>query len=137
MGVRRAGWKPSPARAAKDRPWIGGRNVVVAVRPASPDRCRETISLPADRFAGFDELKSIPNNVYRLYSERWGITIGRAAERLTAVPASTVDAALLRCGAGAPLLRIERIAYDLEDRPVELRISRCLTREAHYVSDLR
>ena len=42
------------------------------------------ITLPAQRFGGFDAIADIPNNVYRLYSERWGITISRASERLKA-----------------------------------------------------
>lgn len=97
----------------------------------------ETLSLPASRFTGFETLKEIPNNVYRLYSDIWGITIARAAERLTAVAADKKDATALGCQVGTPLLRIERIAYDLEDTPVELRVSRCLTDNAHYLSDLR
>lgn len=97
----------------------------------------ETLSLPAERFSGFETVEDIPNNVYRLYSERWGITIARAAERLTAIAANDEDARVLGCEAGTPLLRIERIAYDLEETPVELRVSRCLTQSAHYLSDLR
>jgi GntR family transcriptional regulator len=97
----------------------------------------ETISLPLSRFAGFDKVDHVPNNVYRLYSERWGLTIARAIEQLKAIPASPEDARTLGCKAGAPLLGIFRVAHDLEDKPVELRISRCLTDEIHYLSDLR
>lgn len=97
----------------------------------------ETISLSAKRFPGFDDLQDVPNNVYRLYSERWGITIGRASERLKAIACSKADARELGCPQGAPLLEINRLAYDLEGQPVELRLSRCLTDFAHYSSDLR
>ena len=97
----------------------------------------ETISLSAMRFAGFDALPSIPNNIYRLYSERWGITIARAREKLKAVAASKADAAALECVEGTPLLQIARIAFDLEGNPVERRISRCLTENVHYLSELR
>jgi len=96
----------------------------------------ETITLPAQRFAGFDAIADIPNNVYRLYSEQWGITISRASERLKAVAASAADARALGCAQGRPLLEIARIAYDLEDRPVEHRLSRCLTEMFHYSSEL-
>jgi GntR family transcriptional regulator len=97
----------------------------------------ETITLPAARIRGFDAIEEVPNNVYRLYSQRWGITIGRASEKLKAVSAVAADAAELGCPVGAPLLEISRIAYDLEAKPVELRVSRCLTDGIHYSSDLR
>ena len=97
----------------------------------------EHITLPAERFPGLDAAQSIPNNVYRLYSDRWGITIGRASERLKAVPASAADARQLGCPTGSPLLEIARVAFDLENRPVELRLSRCLTDGFHYSSELR
>lgn len=97
----------------------------------------ESIVLPAARFSGFDGAGALPNNVYRLYSDRWGITIGRASERLKAVAASGSDAAALGCQAATPLLEISRVAFDLENRPVELRVSRCLTDGFHYSSELR
>jgi GntR family transcriptional regulator len=97
----------------------------------------ETISLSAARFTGFEALPSIPNNIYRLYSEKWGITIDRAREKLKAVAASRTDAKVLGCAEGAPLLRIGRVAFDLEGNPVELRISCCLTDQAHYLSELK
>ena len=97
----------------------------------------ETIILPSARFPGFDAIGEVPNNVYRLYSQRWGITIARAGEKLKAVPATAPDAAQLACSVGAPLLEINRIASDLESKPVELRVSRCLTDGIHYSSDLR
>lgn len=97
---------------------------------------REVLSLPSDRFSGFEELKEIPNNVYRLYSERWGITITAAAEKLKAVLADAEDARVLGCPSGTPLLEIARTAYDINKRPVEYRVSRCLTEKMHYASNL-
>lgn len=97
----------------------------------------ETITLPAGRFPGFEALTEIPNNVYRLYSQRWGITIAGASEKLKAVSASVRDARILDCRPGVPLLHISRTALDLAQEPVELRISRCLTDKAHYAADLR
>lgn len=97
----------------------------------------ETIALPAGRFPGFAKLGDIPNNVYRLYSDNWGITIASAVERLKAVAASERDAAHLGCEPGEPLLEIARVASDLEQSPVELRVSRCRTDEVHYRADLK
>ena len=47
------------------------------------------------------------------------------------------EAALLGASAGTPALRIDRVALSLDGSPVELRVSLCLTEEAHYLSDLR
>lgn len=113
-------WRISRTRALDGRPMVA-----------------ETLSLPVARFEGFDQMEAVPNNVYRLYSQRWGVTIARAAEKLKAVAATAEEAAELNCPEGAPLLEIERIAYDLEAQPVELRVSRCLTDGIHYLSELR
>lgn len=97
----------------------------------------ETLVLPAGRLAGIATMESLPNNLYRLFSDRWGITVAGARERLKAVAATAADAAALGVAPATPLLEISRIAFDLEDRPVELRISRCLTASTHYAADLR
>lgn len=97
----------------------------------------ETLALPAKRFPGFEKQDEIPNNVYRLYSERWGVTIGKATEKLKAVSSGREDAAHFGCAPGTPILKITRVAFDLENNPVELRISRCLTEKSHYLSELR
>jgi len=104
---------------------LGGQPVLV-----------ESISLPANIFEGFDTLESIPNNVYQLYSARWGITIAKADEHLKAITATRNDTMHLHCPAGEPLLQIARIARNLQGNPVELRISRCLTRSMHYAVSL-
>ncbi|QWK80682.1 GntR family transcriptional regulator [Ochrobactrum sp. BTU1] len=97
----------------------------------------EVIWLPKDRFPGFDALDAIPNNIYQLISARWGITIARADEQLRATVADEIDAQRLACPLGHPLLAIQRVAVDLEDKPVELRQSRCLTTTTHYAVSLR
>jgi GntR family transcriptional regulator len=48
-----------------------------------------------------------------------------------------VEAPHQRCATGTPLLEITRIAYALENKPLELRVSRCLTATTHYSSELR
>jgi GntR family transcriptional regulator len=97
----------------------------------------ETIVLPMARFPDFPDAEDIPNNIYQLFSTRWGITIAQAEEQLRAAPASAEDAGRLGCEAGHALLVIHRVARDLEGRAVELRLSRCLTDKAHYAVSLR
>lgn len=97
----------------------------------------ETITVSRDRFPDLPPAAELPNNLYQLYSTRWGVTIAQAEERLKAIPAAPEVAEALGCPRGAALLQIRRIARDLAGRAVELRISRCLTDEIHYGVSLR
>ena len=94
----------------------------------------ETITLPSDPFAELSDVGAcdLPNMLYELYEKKFGITIHNAEEQLRAVAASEREASLLGLQAGAPLLEIERIANTLDNTPVELRISRCITSKHHY-----
>jgi GntR family transcriptional regulator len=94
----------------------------------------ETITLPADLFGDLVEGGGyeLPNTLYELYEKRYGITIHSADEQLRAVAASRHDAKILNLEVGTPLLEIERVALTLDKTPVELRISRCSTRNHHY-----
>jgi GntR family transcriptional regulator len=94
----------------------------------------EKITLPAKQFGGIEKLQpdELPNTLYRLYENRFGITIHRANERLRAVCARKRDASLLELEPGTPLLEIERTALALDGTPVEFRISRCNTNRHHY-----
>jgi GntR family transcriptional regulator len=96
----------------------------------------ETITLPAESFHGLGREGdcNLPNTLYELYEKKYGITIHSADERLRAVAASKHDATLLNLETGTPLLEIERIAMTLDKTPVELRISRCSTKNHHYAN---
>jgi GntR family transcriptional regulator len=96
----------------------------------------ETISVPAGLFPGLAQI-ALPNTLYSLYATRFGITIATASERLKAVALGVREAGLLEAPAGTPSLEIDRIAFDLEERPVEWRLSICLTQDVHYLSVLR
>jgi GntR family transcriptional regulator len=76
----------------------------------------ETIAVPSSLFPGLAAME-LPNTLYSLYATRFGITIATAA--------------------GIPVLEVDRVAVDLEDRPVEWRLSTCLTEDIHYASVLR
>jgi len=94
----------------------------------------ETVILVRALFEGFPSAPEVPNNLYNLYAKRWGIRIGRADERLKAGGASPIEAERLGCAPNTPLLRVERVARDLSNRAVELRLSNCLTDGLHYTS---
>jgi GntR family transcriptional regulator len=97
----------------------------------------ERIAVPEARFPGLAALPELPNNVYALYAERFGLTVGRAAERRKAVAADETTAARLGCTPGTPVLEIERTALSLDGSPVEWRLSHCLTDAFHYAAELR
>lgn len=105
---------------------------------ASKPTIAETIVLPALRFAalGREGRCELPNMLYELYEKQFGITIHSAEEQLRAVAASRHDAEVLGLEPGAPLLQIERVALTLDKVPVELRISRCNTRNHYYQNTL-
>ena len=98
----------------------------------------ESVIVPAALFADIDKrtLNDVPNELYQLYEQKYGITVHRAVERVRAVAASETDAKLLDIKPGTPLLEIERIAETVDGRPVERRVSRCLTEGRHYVSTI-
>ncbi len=97
----------------------------------------ERITLAAERFPGLDRVEPIPNNVYALYAQDYGLTIARAEEELRAVAATADDARHLDCPAGTPLMEIDRIGFGLDGTPVEWRLSRCLTDGFHYSVSLK
>lgn len=97
----------------------------------------ERIVVPAARFPGLEAADPVPNNLYGLYAERYGVTVARATESLKAVPCPPADAGLIGLAAGAPVLAIDRVATDLDGRRVEWRVSLCRTDDFHYLSDLK
>lgn len=97
----------------------------------------EWITVSADLFPGLErEGRELPNAIYEFYQRQYRVTVQRAVERVYAVGADERDAELLGVDVGTPLLEIRRVAFDLEHRPVELRLSRCLTTHQHYLNDL-
>lgn len=81
-----------------------------------------------------DEMK---DEMYVIYQERFGISIARVAERLAAVAATAEEGRHLKLEAGAPLLEVSRVAFDVNGRPVELRVSRCDTTRTRYAADIQ
>lgn len=98
----------------------------------------ERIVLPAALFPGFaDRLRAdVPNELYRYYEEGYGVTVARAVENLKAVAARPEEARPLGLKPGAPLLQIDRVAYTVDGRAVEWRLSRCDTARHHYLSEI-
>ena len=98
----------------------------------------ERILVPVALMPGLDlQLGAVLQaEMYATYQDRFGITIARASERLAAVAATAFDGRHLGIAPGTPLIEIHRVAYDVAGRPVELRISRCLTARVRYAAEI-
>ena len=98
----------------------------------------EWIVVSADTFPGLgeDSEETLPNALYQLYEDKYGIIIFQAVERLSAANADAYEAELLGVAEGTALLEIDRVAVSLGRKPVEWRLSRCNTENHHYLSAL-
>jgi GntR family transcriptional regulator len=98
----------------------------------------ESISLPKVLFRGLAARKALPDTLYGVYQESCAVTVVEAEERLTTLLAGRTIAKTLKIAVGMPLLKIERVAFDLQGNPVEWRVSRCrLTADTHYLARLK
>jgi GntR family transcriptional regulator len=98
----------------------------------------ERILLPAALFPEFrlPVLRKMDDELYVIYERDFDVTVARAEERLAAVTADEGDALLLRLAPGAPLLEIDRIAYDRAGLAVERRVTLLDTSAHRYLSVL-
>lgn len=97
----------------------------------------ETITLPEDLFSSLAGRTDLPNTLYDLFQRSFGVLVTRADERITPVLATPAQAADLGIDPGTPLLKIERIAFGLDERPIEWRVSFCHVRDGHYFARLK
>jgi GntR family transcriptional regulator len=126
---------------ASKRLGIGLKESVVAierVRSLDGRPCiHEKIVLPRALFPRIERIKDLPNNLYALYSVKYGVTIARGSESLKAVAADARQVELLETGMGEPILLIDRVALGVDGTRAEWRRSLCRTDQSHYLSDLK
>ena len=92
---------------------------VVRVRLADGEPfALERSSFPADRFGGLLEL-DLTGSLYELLDERFDSAPVRAVERIEPVLADRDEAEALGLALGAPLMLVDRIAYDSAGLVVE------------------
>jgi GntR family transcriptional regulator len=98
----------------------------------------DDISVAQERFADLDEnvFGGREGTIYGLYQARYGITVTRISERLSAAHAAGRTASLLGLSANTPALVIKRVAYTYDDTPVEYRVSSVNSERHEYLSDL-
>jgi GntR family transcriptional regulator len=106
---------------------LGGRPVLV-----------DDITVPQSLFPDLDEnvFGGRDGTIYGLYQARYGITVTRISERISAVHPVARIASLLALAEGTPALVIKRVAYTYGDTPVEYRVSSVNSERHEYLSDL-
>ena len=97
----------------------------------------DEIYLPKKLFPTLSEarLKVRQTTLYQMYQDDFGQTVMRAAERVQATVATAAQAKRLKVKTGEPLLKIIRIAYTVDDTPIELRYSFVQTQHCEYRPD--
>ena len=104
---------------------IGGQPAVI-----------ERIVVPLALFPDVDRRQPLPNALYALFQQEYGVNIVSAEEELRADAATREDCRRLNLKPGSPLLQIERVAVALDGRRVEWRVSRCDTTHLVYAVTL-
>jgi GntR family transcriptional regulator len=106
---------------------LGGRPVIF-----------DDIVVPESLFPDLSEavFRGREGTIYGLYQARYGITVIRTSERLSAAHAPAKVATLAGLSARSPALAIRRVAYTYDDTPVEYRVSWVNTERHEYLSDL-
>lgn len=102
-------------------------------KPFMTDR----IVLPEALFPGLAQEPEIPNTLYDLLQQRYGVHVAHTEERVSAVAADRRTAARLAVPAGTPLLKIDRVTIDLNGQRIEWRLSFAHLTGAHYLARLR
>ena len=94
----------------------------------------DDIAVSAALFAGLGpaRLRERTNTIYHLYQHGFGLSVVRTAETVRALAAPGDVARWLAVPAGSPLLQVRRVAFTLNDRPVEFRRSYVNTAEHEY-----
>ena len=110
-----------------------GRTRLIDGKPAIV----ETIVVPVTLFPDLDKRVPLPNSLYSLYQSAYGVNIVAVEEEVRAELLRNTDAKKLSLAVGSPLLRIDRVAIALDGRRVELRVSRCNTRDLVYAVTIR
>ncbi len=131
--------KASPLVAAKFGIESGARVIVFTNALALQEKIVmvDTITLPEALFANLTEtmLRERPNTLYNFYQDAFGINVASTDERLRAARANELEAGLLALAEGDPVLEIQRIAYSINQKPVEyIDLTRVNTAEYEYVA---
>jgi len=91
----------------------------------------EKVIQPLAVFPDIDQVKDIPNALYKLYQEKYGITIVSVRDELKAIAADKECAVNLDLLEGTPILMVERKSVSIDGRVVEY--SQAFCHSDHFV----
>jgi GntR family transcriptional regulator len=96
----------------------------------------ETIIQPLAVFPDIDKETELPNSLYTLYQEKYGISIVSVRDELQAIALPAAHAKHLGLAAGAPVLMIERASINIDGRVVEWSQTYCNSENFVYLVNL-
>jgi GntR family transcriptional regulator len=96
------------------------------------------IALDKRRFKNLtrNEFDKREGSIYQLYQMRYGQSVVKANERLRAGLAGRQMATWFKLKPDSPVLHIRRVALDIQDEPIEWRISTLNTAHHEYFNEL-
>ncbi len=92
----------------------------------------EKIIQPLTVFPDIDKQTELPNALYILYQEKFGISIVSVRDELRATAMPAALAGYLELKAGAPVLMVERASINIDGRAVEWSQAYCASEEFVY-----
>ena len=97
----------------------------------------EFVVQPLSVFPDIDLVKELPNSLYTLYQERYGISIISARDELRAEALPKKFAKHLNLPPQHPVLVVERLSINTDGRAVEYSTAYCSTESFSYVVNLK
>jgi GntR family transcriptional regulator len=92
----------------------------------------EEISLPERYFPGLAERREVPQRIADLAQE-FGLVLGRGIESVSVASATEAVAESLGVAKGTPVLKLDRVVFAIDGRPVEWRVAACHLENERYV----
>jgi GntR family transcriptional regulator len=96
----------------------------------------ETVIQPLAVFPDIDKETDLPNSLYTLYQEKYGISIVSVRDELKAVALPTIQAKQLALATVAPVLMLERARINIDGRVVAWSRAYCSSENFVYLVNL-
>lgn len=117
---------PAPAWVAKHLDESGDRNAVyqiIRIRLFNEDPAAvETFYLPAKFFPGLLET-NLEERIFDLLSKHYGVTISKFISYVEPVLLNSMEALWLQAGQNQPALKITKVGFDQEEKPIVVTVS--------------
>lgn len=94
----------------------------------------EFVIQPLSIFPDIDQIEVLPNSLYTLYQEKYGITITRVQDELRAVALPADLSQYLELPANSPVMLVERASINIDERVVEWSQAYCTSGDFVYAA---